>query len=73
MTTPIDAAMNALIWNPIPGAKQAGILPVATHEAVMHIGGHSIRCYVLSDGQRVLNADDVEAFFGLDVVEEPDA
>ena len=38
--------------------------PWAVSEDVMDIDGHSIRCYVLNDGRRVLNADDVEKFFG---------
>jgi len=31
--------------------------------------GHKIRCYVLEDGRRILNAEDIDAFFGLDELE----
>lgn len=40
-------------------------LPTAVQEPAFDLGGVTIRCYVLSDGQRLLNADDVEKFMGL--------
>lgn len=36
----------------------------ATHQGVLTIEGHRLRCYQLNDGTRVFDAEDVEAFFG---------
>jgi len=38
-------------------------IPVSTHEGVFVLMGFQFRCYQLSNGQRVFNADDVEAFY----------
>lgn len=35
-------------------------LPFATHSGVLHIFGTDIRCYRLSDGKAVFDADDFE-------------
>jgi len=35
----------------------------ATHSGVMEIQGKKIRCHVLSTGQRIFDADDIESFF----------
>lgn len=37
-------------------------LPSVTHEGVLNIGGMSIRCFRLTDGQTVFHADDFGAF-----------
>lgn len=34
--------------------------PVATHEGILTIGPFKLRCYKLSNGKRVIHADDVE-------------
>jgi hypothetical protein len=36
----------------------------ATHSGVLDIEGFKMKCYVLSDGTRIFDKDDVEAFFG---------
>jgi len=38
-------------------------LPYITHEGLLKIGDASLRCYVLSNGQRIFDKRDVEAFF----------
>ena len=38
-------------------------LPRAIHESMLVVAGHSIRCYVLDNGMRMFDADDIEAFF----------
>lgn len=38
-------------------------LPHVTHEGAFTIFGKTLRCYRLSDGSAVFNADDFEAFF----------
>ena len=40
-------------------------LPWVTHQGVFDFAGARLRCYQLSDGQRVFDADDVEAAFGV--------
>lgn len=40
-------------------------LPYATHEGVFEVMGTRLRCYRLSDGSAVFNAEDFEAFLGL--------
>lgn len=39
------------------------VLPAATHEGVLVVGGLTIKTYVLKGGERLLDADDVQAFF----------
>ena len=66
--TPVEALLDSLAWEPIPEhpgcVETGGSLPVATHVSVLSIGGFPFRCYQLSNGERVFNADDVREFFG---------
>jgi hypothetical protein len=41
-----------------------GDTPFFTHEGVLNIGSARIRVYQLSDGQRIIPCEDLEAFFG---------
>lgn len=67
---PAELMMDALEWNAAPddgtraAESKASGLPYATHEAVLDLGGFEIKCYQLSDGQRILDAEDVREFFG---------
>lgn len=36
---------------------------LVTHTGVLELAGHRLRCHVLNSGQRVFDAEDVEAFF----------
>lgn len=36
-------------------------LPTVVSEATFTVGGIQVRCYVLTNGQRVINADDFES------------
>jgi len=38
-------------------------IPEATWEGKINIAGVNIRCYVLDNGMRIFNADDIEKFF----------
>ncbi len=53
-------------WTPV--ATQASTdqaeLPSVTHEGVLHIGEQQLRCYRLTDGRAIINADDLHALFG---------
>jgi len=42
-------------------------LPQAVSESTIEINGHTIRVYQMSDGSRILNAEDVDSFFGGDM------
>ena len=63
---PIDILLDRVeweeVWHPTP---PKGPLPHVTHKGVLKIANLEFRCFVLSDGQRVLDADDVERQFGL--------
>lgn len=67
--TPVDVLMDAVKWESIP-AGPAGetdanhVVPYATHTGVLHVGTVALRVYQLNDGQRIINAEDFETFFG---------
>lgn len=63
MSDGIYAAIDNVV-NPVESpAKGDGKLPYITHEGVMKIGDANFRCYVLSNGMRIFDAEDVEKFF----------
>lgn len=67
MKSPIEQAMDRVEWTPFERTEQPepGSL-FATHEGVMNFGaGIVLRCYQLSNGQMVFDAEDVEKFFGI--------
>ena len=68
MSTPIDRMMDGLEWDPVqaPGELEEDV-PYATHEAILDLG-HPIpklKCYQLSNGVRVIDAEDIKALFGV--------
>jgi len=66
--TPAEAMMNSVEWQPIaPDAAMLSDdgLPYATHEGTLSIGGFEFKCYQLSNGARVFDAESVHRFFGL--------
>lgn len=57
--------LDGLTWKPIEGnVSPDDSLPYATHSGVLQIAEFSLRCYRLSNGMAVFDADDVNAFFG---------
>ena|GEM_PF-3557996 len=65
---PIDLLLDDLRWEPVPrDADWDGdrALPFATHRGMLHIGEMTLRVSQLNTGQRVIDADDLEQFFGL--------
>lgn len=54
-------------WVELP-SQPVGEIPHVTHEGVFDLLDMRIRCYRLSDGRAIVNADDVHAVFG-DVLE----
>lgn len=61
---PIESAIDAVVS---PVAPPDNIQPgdkYATHEGVLDIAGHKLRCYILNTGERIFNAEDVEKLLG---------
>lgn len=46
-----------------PPADTSSGLPYATHAGAIVIGSKRIRVYQLNTGERIINAEDLEAFF----------
>lgn len=62
---PFDRLFDTLEWKPLPEwAQEADEIPHATHEAILEIGGRQLRVYQLNNGMRVINAGDLQEFFG---------
>lgn len=70
--SPIDVLMDSIHWRELPPADNgdAGELPSATHEGILEIGGASLRCFKLSDGQRIVDADDMHKLFAAGINDE---
>lgn len=64
MKTPIEAILDKLDWNPVDPPKEITHLPYVTHSGVMNIAGQSLNVHMLSNGQRIIPAEDIERFFG---------
>lgn len=45
---------------PVPTAV---LVPFVTHSGVLKIGEHSLRCFRLSNGEALFDAEDFEKFF----------
>lgn len=60
----IEVLLDRVEWEncDTPDQLHTGDL-YATMKGELNFLGFKFRCYVLNDGQRVLNADDVEKFF----------
>ena len=65
MSTPAEALMDLVKWEPIEGADEVvdDGTPYATHMGVLRLGDFELRCYQLNTGERVFNADDVAGYF----------
>ncbi len=64
MPTPIDMMLEGVEWIKSPD-ENGGVdndLPHVTHSGVLEIMGAEFKCYRLSDGNTVFDADDVESF-----------
>ena len=59
----IDALFSRVEWQPKEAPEQPGDLPYATHSGVLDLFGHKMRCYRLSSGVTVFDADDFVRFF----------
>ena len=61
--TPINLLLDNLDWKERQGEPDDKSIPWATHEGILEIAGHKLRCYQLNTGIRVFAAEDIEAFF----------
>lgn len=63
---PMDRLLDSLDWQAVPEPDRVlDDLPYVTHQGVfrMDIDAPELRCYQLSDGQRVFDPEDVTRFF----------
>lgn len=56
--------LDGISWTNVPPPDEQSDLPFVVMEGVLRLGASEIRCYQLSDGNRVFDADDVQRFFG---------
>ena len=60
MTAPITTMLDALPWTAVENPNKGdGTLPYVTHQGVLTIADMTLRCYQLSDGRRIFDADDM--------------
>ena len=68
MKAPIEMMLDGVTWVPAVEERPTGPdnsdgIPFVTHEGVLDLMGYQLRCYRLSSGQTVFNAEDIETFF----------
>ena len=69
--SPMNYVLDGVLWEQAGGPQEdSADLPWVTHQGVVDFAGVRLRCYQLSDGQRVFDADDIEAAFGFGAHEE---
>jgi hypothetical protein len=71
--TPVQVFLDSLEWTPVENDARPvndGV-PYVTHQGEFKVGEDTFKVYQLSDGQRVIDAGDVEDFFGVAVTIVP--
>lgn len=66
MSKPIDRLLDEVDWTPeLPptGLAIDSDIPYVTHSGIFKIADAEIHCYQLSNGQRILDANDVNNLF----------
>lgn len=63
---PVEMMLDRLTWVAMPTTPEVHDIPYATHSAELEMAGKRLRCYQLSNGMRIFDAEDVEAFFAPD-------
>ena len=62
--TPIEMILDGVEWVAAEGNAPADSdLPYVTHSGVLRIGDHTLKCFRLSNGEAVFDAEDFERFF----------
>lgn len=65
--SPIEMVLDGVEWKECEPRSCDTLdddMPHATHSGVMEVMGHKLRCYRLSNGMAVFDADDVTRFLG---------
>lgn len=66
LLSPIEMMMDGLTWVPVKHDELANDsddgLPIATHEGILNIAGIELKCFRLSNGQAVIDAESMERF-----------
>lgn len=57
------SVLDSVQFTAVPPPPEPGDLPFVTHEGVLEIAGHRLRCYRISDGRAIIHEDDFHAFF----------
>lgn len=68
--TPIEQLLDNVGWQEITGNAPDDDTLYATHSGVLSIGGINLRVYLLNDGRRVIESEDLERLFCLEVKPE---
>jgi hypothetical protein len=69
----VKVLLDRVDWQPVPQEIQRPIdMPHVTHEGILKIAGLTLRVYQLSDGQRVIDANEIRSLLGLDE-QDPDS
>jgi hypothetical protein len=68
----VELLLNTVEWHETGMTDDGDDLPYPTHKGVLNIGGIELKCYRLSNGKRVLDAESVARFFGCNDVAEFD-
>ena len=73
--TPVDYLLDRVAWEsmPDPAIDNDDGIPYATHRGVLHIGDYALKCYVLNDGSRIFDEEDILRMFGFDSAPPQDA
>lgn len=61
--TPIEMMLGGVQWIAVDPPDDISDLPYATHEGVLNLLGMDLKCYRLSTGQAIFDAEDMEKFF----------
>ena len=61
--SPIETVFDAVPFERVENPNMGdGTLPYVVMRGVLNIAGLSLRCYVLNDGQRIFDAEDLDPF-----------
>lgn len=66
MSAPIERLLDSLEWIPVEPPQSGGDsdLPFVTHSGQLSLDGCELRVYRLSNGERIVDEDDLAAFLG---------
>lgn len=64
MSIPIDMILDGITWIAVEPPDTYDDTPYVTHEGVLNIADKRLKCFTLSNGKRVIDAEDFENFFG---------